>query len=429
MATAGEFENISAELKSKYPNPSHTFEGAFRTEAQYRAKLAKNNDLGLNEGVATWPVQLDGQWSVGIIADNAAFPTAKNPNDQQATMRPETFATTIQVGLKTTVAANSGASSFHSKGITASRLERAAKELASTIERVYVGSQRGRLAIVESDGTDNFVAAKPTGTTLLEEGMVLEAYTAHTSGSVRDSFSAHKITAINHDTRTVTYVSLATGASDDRTLVAGDSIYLSGSYARTPHSMDDIVDDGTNMGTIFSLSRTTYPKLKAHVKKNGGVLRNLTEQLMLEAVADPRRLTGKKITRIISNEGQGRKYCEFTAADRRYPGATEGDPRYVTGYNENSFPFVAPGVNARLEINFEAKPRNIYFLTWDTFFLYEAQPLHWLSGNEGPLHLSPGSSTFNSAYLAFMCSVENQGNLMPRANSVLGDLVDPILGD
>lgn len=429
MATAGEFENISAEIKNKYPNPSFTFEGAFRTQAKYRAKLKKNNDYGMNDGIVKFGVKLSGMWSGGIPADNAAMPIAKNPSIQQATLKPETFAYAFQVGLKTTKAANSAQSSIAGKGVVVDRIEDSARELASIIDRVYVGSNKGRLAIVESDGTSNFVAAKPTGTTLLEEGMVLEAYTALTGGSVRDSFSAHTITDINHDTRTVTYISAATQAADDRTLVAGDSIFLDGSYAQTPVSMDDIVDNGTNSADIFALTRATYPKLNAHVLSNGGVLRNVTEQLMLDACDLPRRLTGKDVTRILANSGQGRKYCEFVAADRRYPGATEGDPRYSTGYNENSLQVVAPGVSARLEINYEVKPRNIYFLAWDTFFLYEAQALDWLQGENGVLHLSPGSGTHNTAYLGYMCSVENQGCTMPRANSVLSDLKDPILSD
>ena len=428
MATAGELENISTELKSKYPNPSFTFEGVFRTEAKYRAKLKVNNDYGLNEGVVTFPMKLTGMWSVGITADNAAFPTAKNPGVVQATLSPELFSSTVQVGLKTTSAANSGGSAFNSKGVTADRIEENAKEVASFMNKVYAGSNRGRLAIVEADGTSTFTAAKPLGTELLEEGMRLEAYTAHTSGSVRDSFSDHKITGIDHDTRIVTYVGAADTA-DDRLLVAGDHIYIKGSYARTPVSMPDIVDDGTNCAVIYGRTRSTDLKTKAFVLANGGTKRDLTEQLLLDACSLPKRKAGKKITRLLCNDGQGRKYTSFVAAQRQYPGLASGDPRYVTGYNENSLPFVAPGTNARLEEELDCPPRSVFCLSWDTFFLYQSEELKWLENGSGLLHLSPGSSTHNSAFLAYMYAVENQGNTMPRANSRLDDLNDPICGD
>ncbi len=429
MATAGEFENISTELKSAYPNPSFVFEGVFRTAAPYRAKLKKNNDYGLNEGIVTFPMKLSGMWSVGIIADNAAYPPAKNPSVVQATLSPEIFAGTIQVGMKTTKAANTGRSAFNSKGVTADRIEENAAEIASYINKVYAGSNRGRLCTVEADGTSTFTAAKPNGTELMEEGMVLEAYTAHTSGSVRDSFSAHRITAIDHDTRIVTYVLNSSVAADDRLLVAGDHIYISGTYARTPVSMPDIVDDGTNAAVIYGRTRATDLKTKAFVVANGGTLRNVTEQLMLDCISLPKRKAGKKITRILSGDGQGRKYTEFVAAQRQYPGATSGDPRYVTGYNEDSLAVVAPGTNARLEEDSDIPPRSMYFLAWDTFFLYEAAPLHWVDAENGLLKLSPGSSSHNSAYLAYMQSIENQGNTMPRASVRLDDLKDPICGD
>lgn len=431
MATAGEFENISTEIKANYPNPSYTFEGVFRTAAPYRAKLKKNNDYGLNQGIVTFPMKLSGMWSVGIIADGAAYPTPKNPNVVQATLTPEIFAGTIQIGMKTSVAANTSKSAFANKGVTADRIEENAAEIASYINRVYAGSNRGRLAIVEADGSSTFTAAKPLGTILLEEGMVLEAYSAHTSGSLRDSFSAHKITAIDHDTRIVTYVKASDSTTDDRTLVAGDSVYITGTYARTPVSMPDIVDDGTNCAVIYGRTRSVDVKTKAHVLGNGGTLRNLTEQLMMDAISLPKRLAGKKISRILTNDGQARKYLEFVAAQRQYAGATSGDPRYATGYNDESFTVVAPGVSARLEADSDVPPRQVFFLAWDTFFLYEAAPLHWVGADDGSgmLKLSPGSGSHNAAYLAYMQSIENQGNTMPRANSRLDDLKDPLCGD
>ena len=187
MATAGEFENISTEIKNKYPNLSYIYEGVFRTEAPYRAELKRNDDYEMNEGIVKFPMKLNGQWSVGMIADNADFAPPKNPTVVQAQLTPVMFQTAIQVGYKTTKAAATGKSTFNAKGIVADRLDDAAAELASYIDRVYAGSNRGRLAVVESDGANNFVANKtPTGTELLEEGMVLEGRDALTGGAIRD---------------------------------------------------------------------------------------------------------------------------------------------------------------------------------------------------------------------------------------------------
>jgi len=429
-ADVGNFDNIGTEIKDVYPTGS--FDSMYNKEAPYRAKLKKNNDYGMNEGVVKFPLKMNGMWSVGIVADNAAFPTAKDPTTVKGQLTPENFAATIQIGIKTKAAAKSGKSTFNSQGTLSERIENNVNELVKYVNKVYAGTNRGRLAIVESDGTNNFIAAKPLGVELLQEGMRLEAATTLAGGTLRDSFSNHKITAIDYDTRTVTYVGAA-DTNDDRTLVAGDHIFITGTSgtARGQVGLMDIVDDGTLAGTIFTQSRTTYPKLKASVLGNGGSLRNITEQIILDAIDRPRRRVGKKVTRVLSNSGQARKYVEFVAADRRYPGETNGDPRYAIGYSDDSLQIVAPGVNARLEVDYDVQPRSIFCLSWDTFFLYEAMPPDWIDANAGGdlLNLIPSTDTHKAGFLAYYGSVENQGCLMPLASSRIDDLKDAICGD
>lgn len=428
MADVGNFDTIlSNEIKDVYP--PGTFEPTFRLRAPFRARLRKDSSFARDaEGLVKYPLKLNGMWSGGIIADNAAFPTPKDPVNIKGQLSPEILAYAIQFGMKTSVAAKSSKSTWNSGGIAADRIEQGAEEMAALINKWYAGTTRSRLTTVESDGSSNFVAAKPHGTTLIEEGMVLEAYTAHSSGSVRDSFSGHKVTAVDHDTRTVTYINFSTGNTDDRTLVAGDSVYIAGTYARSLNGLLDAVDDGTNSASWASQSRTTYPKLKSFILSNGGVKRNLSEALMLEACFKVKRHTPKKVTRILSNDGQWRKYLEFVAPDRRFTGATSGAPKYVTGGDENTAAFVAFDTNCTIEVDDDIIPRSMFFLSWDTFFLYEAAPLDWLEEG-GRLKLVPTDGGFKAGFLAYLASVENMGNVMPRANARLDDLNDALCGD
>lgn len=433
MATkTGGFEDVIAEIKENYP--TGTFDDMVNREAPYRASL-KKVDMKLHEGVGRFPLRLNPSWNVGIIDDDTAFPPAKDPQRIQAYLKPEIFAGSFKVGFKTKAAAKSGKSTFSEGGILPDRIESTAADTAKYINKVYAGSNRGRLATVESDGSSNFVASKGApgglGVELLNEYMILEAYTALSGGSVRDSFSGHLVTAIDYDTRTVTYIKYSDLSTDDRTLVAGDSIFIAGTYARTPYTLPDIVDDGTNADTIFGVStlRTTYPKTKATVMGNGGSLRNLSEQLILDAIDRPRRRCGKKITRILSNTGQGRKYAEFVAQDRRWAGAQYGkDPSNTLGYTEGSFNIVSPGVNCKLEFDLDIPPRTMFFLAWDTFFMYEAQSLDW-ADEDTMLKLTPTDGGHKSSYLAYICSIENQGCYMPLGCTRLEDLKDPIFGD
>lgn len=425
----GGYGDVSTEIKENYP--TGTFDETVNREAPYRAAL-KKVPLKLHEGLAVFPMRLNPSWNVGIIDDGVAFPASKDPSRIKPSVKPEMFVGSFVIGLKAKDTLGSGKATFNDGGILADRIENTAADVAKYMNKVYAGSNRGRLAIVESDGSSNFVAAKPLGVELLNENMDIEATTTAAGTSVRDSFSGHRITAIDYATRTVTYVKASDLSTDDRTLVAGDSIFIQGSRLRTIYTLPDIVDDGTNADTMFNVTtmRTTYPKTKANILGNGGTLRNLSEQLMLDAISLPRRRAGKKISRILSNDGQARKYTEFVAQERHFAGQTNGaDPKYNLGYAEGSLQMVAPGVNAKIEVDYDIPPRSMFFLSWDTFGLYEGEGLDWIEDGGGMLKLTPTTGGHLASFNAYMKATENQLNLMPLANSRLDDLADRVMGD
>ncbi len=420
---AGELSSIGNEIKETYPKG--TWKDMANKEAPYRAALKKRTDLKMNEGLVTWPLRTKPSWSVAIIDDNASFATPKDPSRLKAQMRPEIFQGTVQIGLKGRAVGKSEKSTFHEGGTLADRIEGTAEDVIKVINRTYAGSVVGRLGVVLADGAaSTFTLDKPLRHFLLSEGMSIEVRDALTGGNVRDSMSDRTISTITEDTDTITY----SGA--DQTVVAGDHVFLADSYGRLPYSLPHIVDDATQSpDLLFTLSRATNPQINGMVHRNGGVLRDLSEQLILEAIAKPRRKTGKKITRALANEGQGRKYIEFVSADRRYPGATTGTQNYSVGAGEDSLNIVAHGVNCKLELDLDIPPRKIYFLAWDTFFHFEPQELDWIDDDGGLLKLVPSTDVHKAGYLAYICSIENQGNTMPPANCELGDLKDSMCGD
>jgi len=418
---AGEYTTITDELKNAYPSGS--FPDAVNKEAKYRKSLNRVN-LKMSEGIATFPLALESSWNVSMIADNTAFPTTDDPTRPQGQVNPELFVGDFAIGVKTKYAASSQVGSFNAGGILADRVERTVEDLAKYLNMVYAGSVNGRLAIVEADGASaTFTCSKPLGVELLREGMRIDEFDALTGGTVQ-ALDNVQISEIDPSTNTVTY------DATDTTLTAGYHIFVADSYGRTPQTLPMIVDDGTLAGTIFTLSRTTYPGLKCQVNKAGGVLRDLTEQLILDSVDEGRRRSGKKITRALSNTGQARKYVEFVAPERRYAGNSSGKPSYVLGYEDEGLKIVAPGVNCHLETDFDISPRVMYFLAWDTFGLYEAMPLDWLD-EDSMLNLLPNSSAdgHKAGFVAYVGCVENQINTMPKAQVLLGDLKDPICGD
>jgi len=430
MATVGAFEDITTELKNAYP--PGTFEEPVNKESKYRRDLQRV-DLVMNEGIAKFPLGIASAWNVGLIPDVGNFPTPKDPTRVQGTVTPELFVGSFQIGVKTKVAAKSTKGTFNQGGIMADRVENTVAELGKFMNKVYAGSQGqavvtnyggGVLATVESnDGASTLTLNKPLGAELLNKNMPINV--VNPGVGVRAGWgtlgSERLISAIDRDARTITY-----SGGNDAAVAASDEIFVFGTSDRAIWTLSMIIGDSSDSGEVFGQSRTTYPELNSFIVDAG--LGDLTEQLILQAMDLPRRETGKRISKALTNTGQARKYVEFIQAERRYPGPTGSAPRYTIGYDEDSLQILAPGINVKLEVDFDVEPRRIYFLCWETFGRYTSMEVDWID-DDSLLKMIPNSTTYQAGFLAYVGCVENQINTMPRASSRLENLADPICGD
>lgn len=419
MADTGAIQDISNELKTVYP--TGTFEEPVNKVAKFRRDLQKV-DLMVNEGgTANFPLGVASAWNIGVIADMGTFPAPIDPTRLQGVVSPELFVGSFQIGLKTKVQAKSAKSTFNAGGILADRVENTVAELGKYMNRGYVGSNGLKMAIVESNsGSSTIVLAQPLGAEILNKNMRVDFYNGATPRVALNT----KLTVCNRATRTITY-----DAADDATIAAGDFVYVANTYGRVVWTLTQIVGDSSDAATIYTNGvRATYPELSAFVLRGGSGLRDLNEQLVLEAIDFPMRETGKRINKAISNTGQARKFVEFVQADRRYAGPQGTTPKYTLGYADDSLQIVAPGVNVTLEVDVDCIPRAMYFLCMDVFGRFEAMALDWID-EDTLMRLVPGSGTFKAGFLAYVGAIENVICTMPRANSRLEDLNDPICGD
>jgi hypothetical protein len=414
---------VTPALKNMYPQKA--VDAMTNEEAVFVPAMKKSipGPVG-TEGILKFGANFNPPQNVGQLGDVGTLPPPKDRTQDQLTLKPTIFAGSFQIGLVTLHAANSSRSAF--MGELSRRSEETMTDLGKFRESHYTGTHgTGRRARVESDGSNNFVAALPEGTTLLKENFYISVRTTDGGATVRDSLDLRKITAINHATRTVTY----DGA--DQTLVAGDHVHVVNELTQTivaANGLRGLVDDAKFLGTLHELSRTTYPKLKSNVSSNGGVLRNLTEQILVRACHENRARSGKRVTDAWTSPGQAEKYIEFVAPDRRYVVNSNSPQSMATGYKGNELTHFFPGGQFTLHISYDIVPREIFLLNWDTFFRYVALDMQWL--DEGSrLKLIPASSTFKAGYLAYLASIENIGNVMPLANTVVRDLADPAIGD
>ena len=421
---AGEFEQITNALKIAYPPKA--IDPMVNEEAPFRKQMKKSIPAGSNtssEGILKFGGNLNPPQNQGQLVDGGTLPAPKNREDVQFQLTPTLFAGGLQIGMITKVAGNSNRSAFN-RGELRRRTEETIADLGKFIEQTYAGTHgTGRRARVESDGSNTFVAALPEGTTLLRENQYISVRTTDGGNTVRDSLDLRKITAINHATRTVTY----DGA--DQTAVAGDHVHpvveANQQFTTNPfaNGLRGLIDDATFATSIHGLSRGTYPKLKSTVNSNGGVLRNLTEQILIRTCHEVRARSGKRVTDCWTSPGQFEKYIEFVSADRRYPVTGQSPQSMVTGYQ--NLVHVTPEGPIRLNLSFDIVPRELYLLNWDTFFFYASQELDWWQGEM--LKPTPTSGGFKASYMAYLVSIENIGNDMPIANAVVRDLRDPVI--
>lgn len=430
-AASTTFSDVTNELKSVYPDGS--LEPVVNLEASWRKSLKKDRNAGgasmSKQGTVTFEARLSESQNLSIIADGGDISpvSTTDPEVVQCTITPEMFFATVTVGLKTKWIAKDKTATFHEGGILGQRMEGATKSLGNLMDRVYAGAVRGRLGVVESDpGANQLKLAAPLGIILIKKKDPIDLYTALTSGSVRDSLSARRVTAINRSTRVITY----SGA--DQTPVAGDHVFLASAYAQSPLGLPSIIDDGTNTTTYCGVTRSASPGINALILSNGGDLRPITEDLMMQLAEEPRHASGSYIDRIASNTGQGRMITRFAAADRRFMGVSAGDgaPSYAFGYKPQNLRFYAPGVDVSLEEHVNIQPRVMYGLNSGTFRLYNARDIGVLDDAPGMgMSLVPSTNGHKAQVICYVGACENQYNLQPGMNAALTDLVDPLCGD
>lgn len=147
-------------------------------------------------------------------------------------------------------------------------LPRRAQRVAWHMDRQALGFGAGYFARVNEGTPDTtlvidsaFGQASLEGSSrLVTEGDSLRASPNANGTSPRSG--AAIITAIDHDTLTLTIDALPTSTADNDYLFVGDAnVY--GLGAREMMGLEGIVDNGNILGTFQGLSRTTYPRLKA----------------------------------------------------------------------------------------------------------------------------------------------------------------------
>jgi hypothetical protein len=305
--------------------------------------------------------------------------------------------------------------------------------------------QIGRLsAAVTYPGATAWAATfdNDIGIQYFQEGMLIDFYSSSGASQVLDTAAGAvgcRVATVNPSTKVVSFQAGAASYITNHpnlisagtnvtavTIPNGGLAVKSGARAYTGHAtsatptevtgLKGIYDDGTLLDTYESISADDIPKWRANMIGNSGVNRELSIDLMLNAVDVARIRSGKKIDTIRMGLGQRRKYANLLMPDVRFaPTVLKG------GYETLTF----SGGDGSLSIVVDppTQPNMIFFEPNGVIQKYELTPLGWGNLDGSQMHQRAGYDEYD----AFLRIYTNIGVEQRNCLSLLYDLVEPTL--
>jgi len=200
---------------------------------------------------------------------------------------------------------------------------------------------------------------------------------------------------------------------------SGDKIYIFNNKNKQMYGLDDVFNT-TGSDTYLGVSRTLVKEWQACLLGNSSVDRDLSLNLMQQAVDDPAKKAMGNITAIHCREEVRRAYVDHLIADRRYnyPQTLKLDGGFsgleYTGGNKP-----IPVVTER-----HMTPGAMYFLDESTFTLYRmGKGVNWIPGPvNGIFHPMLTAATSSDSVMAGLRCYENIACTNPRKSAMLYDL-------
>jgi hypothetical protein len=179
--------------------------------------------------------------------------------------------------------------------------------------------------------------------------------------------------------------------------------------------IDGIYDDGTLLATFENITVATNPQWKANVLGNSSVNRELSIDLMLQALDLVRTQSGKNVRTMRMSLGQRRKYANLLLPDVRFA------PTTLRGGYE-TLTFAGGDGSVQMVIDPDTAPNKIFFEPAGAIQKYEMTPLGW--GNlDQQIHQRAGYDEWDQ----FLRLYSNLGCEQRNCLCVLKDLTEPSL--
>lgn len=317
------------------------------------------------------------------------------------------------------------------------------KSIVVDLNRMSCGDSFGLLGTL-SEESDALTTSATTWTVTMDNdlgvsrcipGMIVDFYTG--GSAIDQSACASRIAEVHPSSKTLemefndsTYVTNHPIVAAQSYTVATDAVAAAAEMVRigareAAHATTDvstemmglegIYDDGTLLATFENIVVATYPEWKANVLGNSSVNRELSLDLMLQALDLSRTRSGDTVQCIRMGLGQRRKYANLLIPDIRFtPGTLEGGYERLT--------FAGGDGSVKMIIDPALPPNKMFFEPNGVIQKYEMTPLGW--GNIDPgMHQRAGFDEYDR----FLRVYTNVGCEKRSSLTLLKDLVEPAL--
>lgn len=260
------------------------------------------------------------------IGEGGSLPTAGNFDPQNFLIPMRFVYGQIQLTKQAIDSSKTSKGAF--KNVFKTSMETMVKNLKREMARMLFGAGTGVLALVNgaSAGTTvtvdspGGVAGATGGTRYIRKGMILAVHDGTNFRGVRT------VTAVASTGLTFTIDSALSVTDNDfitRCPTTSIAAVAGTSYNAEPMGILGLIDDGTYVGTLNNLSRTTYPQLKSRVQSSVGALSLDAIQANFD-VAE--QMGDANIDVLVCEHAVRRAYLALLESDRRYTGEALTSP-------------------------------------------------------------------------------------------------------
>jgi hypothetical protein len=282
--------------------------------------------------------------------------------------------------------------------------------LKKDISRQFYGTAIGKLCTSNAGGSVTTLVMADSQAIYLEQNMFVDLFNSsdvlHTGGTNLQITSIVSASG----TTTVTFTPAVTGAT-----ASGEYFVRNGSRARETIGLTQIV---SNSGVLYNVDPAVVNSWRSVVSSNGGVLRPLSEGLMIKLTHDVRRGGGGSPTVGFCNFGVERQYFNLLSQQRRYQGRTD----FAGGFSGLSFTTDAGEIP--IVIDQDCPWNSLFFINEKQIKLYQAGDWSFMDRDGSSWQRLIDSVGVYDVYQTYMYKYYQMGTKRRNAHGLLSDLTE-----